>query len=263
MTRDASQLLKFAGEIADGTAVDWAQAEAGVDTPELQDAIRQLRIVAGVAAVHRTVADLRAETSEPAMPRFRGHLELRSEIGKGSFGTVYVAWDSALEREVALKLLRRSNLPGNMLREARMLARVRHPNVVTVYGANEHAGALGVWMERIAGASLTQYLSTHGQLSAREAAMTGIDLCGALAAVHRAGLLHRDIKAQNVMRRNRRPHRADGLRRWRDARRRPPSPARWPAHRSIWRPRSSGRRSRPASPATSTASACCCITSSR
>src|SRR5262249_32907264 len=74
------------------------------------------------------------------------------------------------------------------------------PNVVSVYGVNEHAGELGVWMERIAGVSLTQYLSTHGELSAREAALIGIDLCRALAAVHRAGILHRDIKAPNVMR---------------------------------------------------------------
>src|SRR4029077_3080841 len=84
--------------------------------------------------------------------------------------------------------------------EGRLLARVRHPNVVTVYGVAAHEQRVGLWMELVRGATLEQQLGAHGPLSAREAALIGIDLCRALAAIHAAGLIHRDVKAQNVMR---------------------------------------------------------------
>ena len=80
------------------------------------------------------------------------------------------------------------------------MARVRHPNVVTVYGANRAEGCVGLWMELIEGQTLEQILQDRGRFSAREAALIGCDVCEALAAVHGAGLLHRDVKAHNVMR---------------------------------------------------------------
>ena len=67
-------------------------------------------------------------------PATWGPLEIRGEIGRGHFGTVYLAWDAALERRVALKLLRQTGGAAEIIREGRLLARVRHPNVVTVYG---------------------------------------------------------------------------------------------------------------------------------
>src|SRR5207253_6375466 len=85
-------------------------------------------------------------------------------------------------------------------REGRLLARLHHPNVVTVYGVAVHDGRVGLWMELIDGATLEQALVKNGPLGAREAALIGIDLCRALAAIHAAGLIHRDVKAQNVMR---------------------------------------------------------------
>ena len=87
-----------------------------------------------------------------------------------------------------------------MIQEARLLARVRHPNVVTVYGVDRNENAVGLWMELVEGLTLKQVLSVRGVLGAQEAALIGIDLCRAVAAVHKAGLLHRDIKVQNVMR---------------------------------------------------------------
>src|SRR6185436_1829643 len=84
--------------------------------------------------------------------------------------------------------------------EGRLLARVRHTNVVTIYGADRFGDSVGLWMEFIKGKTLKQLLSEQGAFGAREASLIGIDLCAALAAVHQAGLLHRDIKAQNVMR---------------------------------------------------------------
>jgi serine/threonine protein kinase/tetratricopeptide (TPR) repeat protein len=196
-------LTELAGAVADDTTIDWVRAEAAASSAELRSAIHQLRIVADIATVHRRAADSVSaptrETFNPS-PACWGSLELRREIGSGHFGTVYVAWDPDLERQVALKLLRDSDRTAAVIQEGRMLARVRHPNVVTVFGVNQHAGVLGLWMEWIDGITLKETLSAHGVFNPREAALIGIDLCRAVAAVHRAGLLHRDIKSQNVMR---------------------------------------------------------------
>jgi serine/threonine-protein kinase len=137
--------------------------------------------------------------------RIWGHLELLARIGEGTFGEVYRARDTKLQREVAVKLLRVGGGPEDrqtetVLREARILARVSHPNVVLVHGAETVDDRVGLWMELIRGATLEQLIQSHGPYSAREATVIGQDLCRALAAVHGAGLVHRDVKAQNVMR---------------------------------------------------------------
>jgi eukaryotic-like serine/threonine-protein kinase len=145
-----------------------------------------------------------ASASDSDAPPFArltwGPLEIRRTIGHGRFGTVHVAWDPSLEREVALKILRSADQSAAVIREARLLARVRHPNVVTVYGVDQHDEAVGLWMELIEGLTLRQVLAVRGVLGAQEAALIGIDVCRAVAAVHKAGLLHRDIKVHNVMR---------------------------------------------------------------
>ncbi|MGQ0721162.1 MAG: serine/threonine-protein kinase [Candidatus Eiseniibacteriota bacterium] len=125
-------------------------------------------------------------------------------LGEGAFGEVFRAWDPRLEREVALKLLKaaggKSPIASNVIAEGRLLAKLRHPNVVTVHGAEVHGERVGVWMEFVRGRSLEQILRDHGPFGAREAGLIGIDVCRALAAVHRAGVIHRDVKAQNAMR---------------------------------------------------------------
>lgn len=129
-----------------------------------------------------------------------GALECRRKIAGGRFGTVYLAWDPALEREVALKVLPAANRFTAVIQEGRLLARVRHPNVVTVYGIDEYEGTVGLRMEWVEGLTLTQVLASRGVLGGHEAALIGVDVCRAVAAVHKAGVLHRDIKARNVMR---------------------------------------------------------------
>ena len=165
--------------------------------------IRELRVVAALAAVHRDPPSPPANTATEArndtLSRW-GPLLLRGTIGQGHFGTVYLAWDETLERQVALKLLRGTARAGEIIQEGRLLARVRHPNVVTVYGVDRHDGVVGLWMEFVDGLTLARVVATRGALDPREAALVGIDLCRAVAAVHKAGLVHRDIKAHNVMR---------------------------------------------------------------
>ncbi len=139
-----------------------------------------------------------------------GHLRLLEPVGRGTFGQVYRAWDTHLDREVALKLLRTAPAvddpsaslsdPTRVVNEGRLLARVRHPHVITVYGAEPRDGSVGIWMEFIRGRTLHQIVEQQGPLGAREATGVGTDLCRALSAVHGAGLLHRDVTARNVMR---------------------------------------------------------------
>ena len=128
---------------------------------------------------------------------------MRRKIGEGGFGEVYHAHDTWLDHPVALKLFKQGgsgrHSTDRILHEARKLARIRHPNVVTVHGADSHDGRVGFWMDLIEGTTL-EHMVRKRRLSAGEAAYIGQDVCRALAAVHRSGIIHRDIKAQNVMR---------------------------------------------------------------
>ena len=124
------------------------------------------------------------------------------ELGRGGFGCVYSAYDEGLAKEIALKIVRPSDpsrIP-DVMREGQMLARVRHPNVVTVHAVRRVGSEIGFVMDLIDGESLSDRVHRVGRLGAEEAVVIGEALCHALAAVHAAGLLHRDIKARNVMR---------------------------------------------------------------
>jgi serine/threonine protein kinase len=139
-------------------------------------------------------------------PRQWGPLELQEILGRGSYGIVYRALDPNLQREVALKILADDDPEPSaahsdeILAEARRLAQLKHPNLVTVFGADRHDGQTGLWMELIDGVTLGELLAHQGTFEPREAARVGLDLCRALAAMHAAGLVHRDLKPANVMR---------------------------------------------------------------
>ncbi len=158
----------------------------------------------GVLDDHELETRLSAGPAPDALDRW-GPFEQLQRVGRGSFGEVYRAFDPTLQRHVALKLLlpgrlTRDEEAGALLREARAIARVRHPNVVPIYGVDRYDGRLGFWSEFVKGQTLAALVATQGVMGAREAALVGIDLCRAAGAVHAAGLLHRDIKPGNVMR---------------------------------------------------------------
>ena len=87
-----------------------------------------------------------------------------------------------------------------ILREARQLARARHPNVVSIYGAAIHNGVSGYWADLVEGPNLAKVVSDCGPLGATEATAVGIELCRALSAVHAEGLIHGDVKPANIVR---------------------------------------------------------------
>jgi hypothetical protein len=188
-----------------GESPDWSAADA-VMSEDDRKSLRELELLVASASEQPG-----AETQDyspamssggPLMTRRRrwGSFELLERIGIGSVGTVWRSRDS-LEREVAVKLLRSDRTHrDHLLGEAKRLAKIRHANVVHVYGADEFDDVSGLWMELIVGDTLADMIRTRGPLGSQEVIAIGKTLCGALAAVHQAGLVHQDIKAQNVMR---------------------------------------------------------------
>jgi hypothetical protein len=162
------------------------------------DAARMAATSAGIAGIAGAAADVRKRMD------VWGRFHLLEKVGEGSFGAVYRAWDPQLERQVALKILHRhltdDRLRAKLLREGRALAKIRQPNVVSVLEVEEQEGRVGLCMEFVQGQTLEDVLQLQGTLSARETVLVGEDVCRALAAVHNAGFVHRDVKARNVMR---------------------------------------------------------------
>lgn len=209
---------RIIGDIADGAPVDWNGLESEIQSDDERSWAKALRLLHDVANVHRsggsaseepatTDATVDAETTTKSgeqNPRAWGRYHLEDSVGEGSFGRVYRAWDPELERHIALKVLHAqvsdSRTKERLLKEGRALARIRHPNVVNVLGVETHGEQVALCMEFIRGETLANVVHKYGTLSARETVIIGEDLCRALSAVHKAGFIHRDVKARNVMR---------------------------------------------------------------
>jgi serine/threonine-protein kinase len=213
MDQDSDRLLSVAGRIVEGSAVSWDDERRQAYDEESGATLRGLQDLEVIVAAQRVIEREYETTTKrngaagaaAAEPSRWRHLTILNKIGEGSFGTVYRAYDSQLAVDVALKLLSPvraapSKHSDRVLNEGRLLARVRHPNVVTVYGADQTEDHVGLWMEFIKGRTLGALLKMQGTFGAHEAALIGRDLCRAVAAVHQAGVLHGDIKAHNVMR---------------------------------------------------------------
>ena len=206
------QVTDLARQLADGRPIDWSRFEPAA-TPQLA---RDARILERVMQFHAGLPPVSSFSSslakslahvsdEDLIPTEAlatwGSLTILDRIGRGTFGEVYRAHDPRLNRTVALKLLRRRDRRESaVIEEGHLMARVRHPNVVTVHGAERIDGRVGLWMEYVDGPTLEEELKANGPLSTVALRAVGTDVCRAVAAVHRAGLLHRDVKAQNVMR---------------------------------------------------------------
>src|SRR5688500_73981 len=132
-----------------------------------------------------------------------GPYEVVAEIGAGGMGEVYRARDTRLDRSVAIKVLPRDFVHDPQLklrfeREARTISQLQHPNICTLHDIGEENGTSFLVMELLDGDSLADRL-LRGPLSLAEALRYGAQIADALAAAHRRGVIHRDLKPGNVM----------------------------------------------------------------
>lgn len=146
---------------------------------------------------------------EDVLPASIGRYQVIRELGRGGMGVVYLALDSHLDRQVAVKLLSRERLRDEawllrFQREARLASSLNHPNVVTIYEVGETEDRPYIAMEYVKGVTLLQHLNACERTTA-EVLGIGLQVIAALSAAHQEEIVHRDLKPENVM------VRSDGL----------------------------------------------------
>lgn len=135
-------------------------------------------------------------------PQRIGRFEIKGELGQGAFGTVYKAFDPVLSRHVAIKTPRFSTSERERVKrfhtEAAAAAKLRHPNIVAVHESGEVGGVSYIVSELVVGVPLAEYLATHDTNDIK-AADWARSLATALSYAHEEGVIHRDIKPDNIM----------------------------------------------------------------
>ena len=141
----------------------------------------------------------------PPAPKQIGRFEVRSEIGRGSNGVVYAAFDPVLGREVAIKAIPlaadnqvRRRAEASFLQEAKSAASLNHPGIVTVFDAGKTDAVAYIAMERLYGSDLHDWLATRNKLSTKTIASMMARVVDAVHYAHRRGLIHRDLKPSNI-----------------------------------------------------------------
>jgi len=213
--RLAALLERLADEARAGHAPNLDSAAR--EHPDLAAELRELWAVAQVAYLVRS-APLSATiphadglhpagdsaVSQDLLPRDFGEYELLSELGRGGMGVVYKARQKSLNRIVALKMVREAHLASASDRarfqaEAEAVARLQHPNIVTVYEVGNFESQAYFAMEYVEGQTLAQRVTAEGPLPAREAARLVAILARAVQHAHEHGILHRDLKPSNIL----------------------------------------------------------------
>jgi len=186
------KLLAAAEAIVTRASVDWDSLNSDCD-PQI---VKGLRTIEKLLA--RTIA---SERRWPRVGESWNNFEIKGKLGFGGESVVYRAFERSLDRDVALKLrVSRSQLLDAKLAEGQRMAQIDHPNVLKVYGIAEHGGFLGIWCDLIEGEPLAAWVAGGKRLGGAELVVVGVELCGALAAIHGAGLVHGDVKPGNVVR---------------------------------------------------------------
>ena len=154
----------------------------------------------GLCPASWTSADGTIDPEAALQPgRILGHYRIRERLGGGTFGTVFAAWDLRLERMVALKVLKRNVLESReaVLNEARVVAKLNHPHVCTIYAVEEQDGLPVIAMEYLDGRPLSQ--TTLEGLGPHLALKFAIQIALGLAAAHEQGVVHGDLKPANII----------------------------------------------------------------
>ena len=175
---------------------------AGIDLGDFRGSeIEQLKVA--FAQLEQNVNDRKALNKT-----FLGRYQVVDVIASGAMGTVFIGHDPRLERPVALKTIKigtlskdfnRAELAKQLVNEAKLVAKIAHPNIITIYDAVDAGESALVAMEFIDGMSLADYIKGKHRPSTESIIALAIGMLKGLAAAHRAGIIHRDIKPGNVL----------------------------------------------------------------
>lgn len=137
------------------------------------------------------------------MSRKIGRFEIRRELGRGAQSVVYLGFDPQLQREIAIKTLRlgSTGTPDNqnLLEEARLVSKLRHPNIVPIFEAGEENGELYLVFEYVPGKNLAEFLRDSGALPPVKAVSILTPILDAISHAHGVGIIHRDLKPSNIL----------------------------------------------------------------
>ncbi|MFK7894194.1 MAG: protein kinase [Myxococcota bacterium] len=201
-----AELLEETGEYARAISVLQSLREQDPTYPEVGAKIENLRKqlsmppLGGGANLRETLsAPPAGATAFVAEERY----EILEEVGRGGMGLVYKARDRRLNRVIALKRMPENlrDHPGAVqlfLGEAQAAARMNHPNIVTLYDADQESGAFFITMELLEGLPLNEILAKRRRFGPRDAARLGLQVCAGLEYAHAQGIVHRDIKTANL-----------------------------------------------------------------
>jgi serine/threonine-protein kinase len=183
-----------------GRMVDQVQAREA----RLRDRIRDLRMEIEGAREHTGELPAVADASLKDGDRFADRYEIRAAIGAGGMGSVYRAFDRELEEDVAIKMLKPALMTDRTLverfkQEIRLARRISHPNVVRTHDLGEWNGMYYLTMELVEGITVRDLIDSRGQLGVSAALAIGTQVAQALTVAHEQGVIHRDVKPQNLL----------------------------------------------------------------
>jgi len=178
------------------------QQLAGIDLGEFQGSeIEQLKVA--FAQLEQNVNDRKALNKT-----FLGRYQVVEVIASGAMGTVFIGHDPRLERPVALKTIKigelskdfnREQLAKQLVNEAKLIAKIAHPNIITIYDAVDAGESALVAMEYVEGVSLADYIKLQPNISVDSIIALAVAMLNGLAAAHQVGIIHRDIKPGNIL----------------------------------------------------------------
>jgi serine/threonine protein kinase len=209
-SRLAALLAALGEQARAGGTPDVAAAAAA--NPDLADELRELWAVAQFADMARLAPTASTLPFRPAaggdalapLPREFGDFELLAELGRGGMGVVYKARQKSLNRVVALKMVREAHLASDADRarfqaEAKCVAMLQHPNIVTIHEVGTAEGQAYFCMEYVEGPSLAERLAKDGPMPPRDAARLVVAITRAVQHAHEQSVLHRDLKPSNIL----------------------------------------------------------------